>query len=455
MPRTNSREAVERQVISAVKPDDLERARVAKAAEAVVKAAGRVCHSIDRKIKVKLVGSVAKDTWLTGAKDIDVFLILPSSDYGEEELEEEGLPMIRRIASELAGAKTELKYAQHPYVMMSFSGYDFDLVPCIDGPEIISAVDRTPAHTEYVNSNLNDVDSARLLKQFCIGAGTYGADMKNQAFSGYLCELLVIKFGSFFKAMEAAAREWRPPQVRLELGNDKRVKFSGPLVFIDPVDQNRNVASAVSKSSLERFIAAANHYLKSPSIEAFFPKELKPLRSIPAKRNLTLALFPKANPAASEDVVYSQLRSLSDHLLRHGLSDFEPQNQEVFADGKIAMAAFEFGKKLLPKTVVHIGPPVTTSPKFADAFRKKYGKGIFEEEGRLKVRLERKFRKPEELLEKELHGGIIPKYLGPKYKILSGPALGKFYKKTAPVSAKKFITKFLEKEENPTPWSWK
>ncbi len=453
MKSANIRETVERQVISAVKPDEGERARVAKAAEAVVKAAGRVCHSIDRKIKVKLVGSVAKDTWLTGAKDIDVFLILPSSDYGEEELEEEGIPMIKRIASGLVGAKTELKYAQHPYMMMSFSGYDFDLVPCLDGPEIISAVDRTPAHTEYVNAHLKNVDSARLLKQFCIGAGTYGADMKNQAFSGYLCELLAIKFGNFSNVMEAA-RGWRPPQVRLELGNDKGVKFSGPLVFIDPVDHNRNVASAVSKSSLERFIAAANHYLVAPAFEAFFPKEVKQLGSIPAKRNLVLVLFQKATPATSEDVVYSQLRSLSDHLLRHGLSEFEPEKQDVFADGKIAMAAFDFGRKLLQKTVVHTGPPVTSSPKFAEAFRKKYGKGIFEEEGRLKIRLERKFRRPEELLERELKCDIIPKYLGPKYRILSGPALGKFYKKTAPVSTKKFITNFLKKEEKP-PWSWK
>ncbi len=436
-----------------MKPDEGERARVAEAVEKVVNAAKKVCHALDRKIKVKLVGSIAKDTWIAGAKDIDVFLILPAGDYDEEELEEEGLPIVKKIASELS-AKTELRYAQHPYVTMSFSGYDFDLVPCLKGPEIISAVDRTPAHTEYVNAHLKEVDEARLLKQFCMGAGTYGADMKNQAFSGYLCELLVIKFGSFSKAVNAA-RGWRPPQVRLELGNDKGAKFSGPLVFIDPVDQNRNVASAVSKGSLERFIAAANSYLKAPSIEAFFPREAKPLVSIPAKRNMVIVLFPKANSAASEDVIYSQLRSLSDHLLRHGLSEFEPGHTEVFMDGKTAMAIFEFGKKLLPKTVVHTGPPVSSAQKFTEAFQKKYGRKIFEEEGRLKVRLDRRFRTPENILEKELKSGIIPKHLGAKYAILSGPALQKFYKKSALPSTKKFITKFLEEKEANPQWSWK
>lgn len=444
---------VEKQVLERVRPDSAERARVAEAVGKVVRTAKKICHSIDRKIKVELVGSIAKDTWITGAKDIDVFLILPAGDYDEEELEEEGLPIIKRIAGELS-AKTELRYAQHPYVTMSFSGYDFDLVPCLKGPDIISAVDRTPAHTEYVKANLKNVDEARLLKQFCMGAGTYGADMKNQAFSGYLCELLVIKFGSFCKAMNAA-RGWRPPQVRFDLGNDKGIRFSAPLVFIDPVDPNRNVASAVSKGSLERFVAAASSYLKAPSIEAFFPREAKPLGAIPAKRDMVIVLFQKTNPSASEDVIYSQLRSLSDHLLRHGLSEFEPRKQEVFADGKTAMAIFEFGKKLLPKIVVHTGPPVGSARKFTGAFREKYGKGIFEEEGRLKVRLERKFRKPEELLERELKSGIIPKHLGPKYGILSGPALRKFYKKPAPLGAKKFITKFLKKNEETPAWSWK
>lgn len=443
---------VEKRALERVRPDSEERARVSAAVEKVVRTAKTICHSIDRKIKVELVGSIAKDTWITGAKDIDVFLILPASDYAEEELEEEGLPIVKSIAGKLR-AKTELRYAQHPYVTMSFSGYDFDLVPCLKGPEIISAVDRTPAHTEYVGEHLKNVDEARLLKQFCMGAGTYGADMKNQAFSGYLCELLVIKFGSFSKALKAA-RTWRPPQARLELGNDRGVKFSGPLVFIDPVDPNRNVASAVSRSSLERFIAAADSYLKAPSIGAFFPREAKPLGSIPAKRNLTILLFQNVNPAASEDVIYSQLRSLSDHLMRHGLSEFEPEHQEVFADGKIAMTIFEFGKKLLPKTVVHTGPPVSSERKFTEAFREKYGSRIFEEEGRLKVRLERRFRTPEKILEKELKSGILPKHLGTKYATLSGPALKKFYKKSAPLSAKKFVTKFLEKEANPQ-WSWK
>ncbi len=46
----------------------------------------------------------------------------------------------------------------------------------------------------------------RLLKKFMKGIGVYGAEIKTGGFSGYLCELFVLHYGSFVKTLEAFAR---------------------------------------------------------------------------------------------------------------------------------------------------------------------------------------------------------------------------------------------------------
>ena len=48
-----------------------------------------------------------------------------------------------------------------------------------------------------------------LLKQFLKGVGVYGSELKVGGLSGYLSELLVIRYGSFPKVLRAA-KSWRP-----------------------------------------------------------------------------------------------------------------------------------------------------------------------------------------------------------------------------------------------------
>ena len=87
------------------------------------------------------------------------------------------------------------------YVTFNYNGYDIDLVPCYpytQGAGLQSAVDRTPAHNEYVISSIDGrEDEVLLLKQFLLARGIYGSELRTQGFSGYLCEILILKFGSF------------------------------------------------------------------------------------------------------------------------------------------------------------------------------------------------------------------------------------------------------------------
>ncbi len=97
-------------------------------------------------------------------------------------------------------------------------GFDVDFVPCYtikNAEELKSAVDRTILHTEYVKKNLKPEqrNEVLLLKKFMESIHTYGAEFKVGGFSGYLCELLIINYGTFIEVLEAASEKWRPKTV--------------------------------------------------------------------------------------------------------------------------------------------------------------------------------------------------------------------------------------------------
>ena len=112
----------------------------------------------------------------------------------------------------------------------------------IDSTEhLISAVDRTPFHTRYVKEHLKEdqKNDVRLLKQFMKGIGTYGAEARTRGFSGYLLELLVLRYGTFKDVISAMAGWTNGTVLSLERAGAKR--FNDPLVFFDPVDPSRNI----------------------------------------------------------------------------------------------------------------------------------------------------------------------------------------------------------------------
>ncbi len=57
-------------------------------------------------------------------------------------------------------------------------------------------------------------------------------------------------------------------------------KFREPLVVVDPVDPNRNVASAVTETTLWTFVAAARAFSAKPSMKFFKPEPLKESRDL-------------------------------------------------------------------------------------------------------------------------------------------------------------------------------
>jgi tRNA nucleotidyltransferase (CCA-adding enzyme) len=230
------------EVLNRIRPTTEERARLKNAANDVISRINDLARSRDLNCKPVLVGSASRSTWLTGDHDLDIFLAVPENIDLNEALE-----LARLIAPD-----HEEKYAEHAYVQAKINGFETDLVPCYlleDASKIKSAVDRTPFHTKYVSQKIYGLeDEVLLLKQFMKGIGVYGSELKTGGFSGYLTELLVLRYSSFLNVLMAASY-WHPSEV-IDLEDHSTIVHKDPLVVVDPVDSSRNVAASYHKQDV-------------------------------------------------------------------------------------------------------------------------------------------------------------------------------------------------------------
>ncbi|MCK4320833.1 nucleotidyltransferase domain-containing protein, partial [Candidatus Bathyarchaeota archaeon] len=177
-------------VLKRVTPSSGKRKRILELADRLVNKVTAAAKEAEIDAKVRVEGSVAKDTWLSEEPDIDIFMrvstTLPRESFGTTCLE------IARKATE--GFNQIERFAEHPYLESIVDKVRVNIVPCyqVKRGGWISATDRTPFHTDYMKPLLDETmrGEIRLLKKFMKGIGVYGAEIKIGGFSGYLCELL-------------------------------------------------------------------------------------------------------------------------------------------------------------------------------------------------------------------------------------------------------------------------
>lgn len=377
--------------------------------EYIHQVAGRLLAAIKESGKAEgmIVGSIARNTWVKGDRDLDVFMLF-SPDLPREALEAEGLALARSIARTFTDTFCE-KYAEHPYINATIDSIDVDLVPCYNvasAAHIQSAVDRTPFHTRYITNKINGlVDDVLLLKRFAKAGGIYGSDQMTEGFSGYLCELLVLHYGGFTQLLHAASA-WGP-HLKIDIAHHGAKEFDEPLIVIDPVDPRRNVAAAVSMDRMAEFIELSRGYLEAPS-EAFFtlPKETplseEELAALLASRGTALYAVTFATPPFIEEVVVPQLKrstgAVSDLLTRSG---FVVHHAHYRMGKERCMLLFELLTDDLPPIRLHEGPPVwnrMNAEKFREKYRDATLPGPFIENGRYMMEVPREFMRAADLL---------------------------------------------------------
>ena len=395
-------EAVREQVV----PEEAERERMESAASTVVERAERAVSELPVEADVVRVGSTARDTWLAGDRDVDVFVRFPPS-LDREELETYGLEVGHAV---LPDGRED--YAEHPYVVGQVDGFDVDLVPCYDVPaatDIRSAVDRTPFHTAYVRRRLDDdlADEMRLFKQLLVGVGVYGSDLRTEGFSGYLAELLVLAHGSFRATVEAVAG-WPPPVV-IDPEDHAAAEFEDPLVVVDPTDPERNVAAVCSATNVARAIHHARALLADPTVDAFFPEQPEPLspgavREHLDRRGTTPMAVRFEAPDVVEDQLYPQLRrSLRGVVAELDRRGFDVLRAATWADESAVLFA-ELAVAERPAVERHEGPPVHVREHavgFYDTYADGDAYGPFVDGERYVVERDREFTTASVLLESD------------------------------------------------------
>jgi tRNA nucleotidyltransferase (CCA-adding enzyme) len=345
-------------VLPLCEPTHIQERRIAKVAQEAKTHVDSYVAQLDDVVDVVFGGSFAKGTWLPGHADIDIFVKIKPS-VGIEKFEEMG----REIGSEaLKSYGPKLRYSDHPYVEVFVKKVRVNVVPCYDVEQgkWQSAADRSPFHTRYISSNFDDEKrrQARLLKKFLKSVGIYGAEISTEGFSGYVSEVLVLKYSSFENLLRAAA-DWQERQIIAVSDYDSdfvRVSNSS-VIIIDPVDSRRNLGTAISPESVAKFMLAARKFLEKPSLDFF--KEGKYRRgTIKLLPNVLVVEF--SHKKKSPDVIWGQLkRSLSAIAKQLELAHFEVLRSSCVTDEKSSAAiAFLLESITLPPYTKRKGPEV-------------------------------------------------------------------------------------------------
>jgi len=338
--------------------------------------------------KIVLGGSIAKGTWLKGGYDIDIFAVFDKK-YSEKDISailEKRLNSLKPV--KISGVRKV--HGSRDYFQIKEDPYVFEVIPIINikkSTEARNITDISPLHTKWVGNNSDKQlrDDIRLAKAFCKANNIYGAESYIKGFSGYTLEVLTIYYGSFLRLINNAIK-WKKGQV-IDIAkhyNGLNESKRGPLIVIDPVQYNRNVAAALSEKKFEIFIELAKKFIRNPD-KCFFERKKIELEDL--KDAIVLTVVPLKG---KEDIVGSKLiKALEFIEKRLDEEGFEVESSDWDWNGK-ALFWFYVKNKKLPKKYKHYGPPIKEEAHL-NIFREKYKNKKLKREGaRVYVDLDRK-----------------------------------------------------------------
>ncbi|MFX0104177.1 MAG: hypothetical protein ACFE75_01645 [Candidatus Hodarchaeota archaeon] len=322
-----------------------------------------------------------------------------------------------------------LLYAEHPYVRVNYLLKDtkvkIDIVLYFDldleyikknGP--ITAVDRSPWHGYFVRDNLTSEqkDDVRLLKQFFKSCYSYGdkSAIGKIGFIGYSAELLIYYFNDLTNLFTNFNELYMKPLDYYNRNEDqlrKIIHFQNDyLIIIDPIDKNRNVASAISERAYNYCNLKINEFLKDPRLEFFTIKPVSEISILNKEDPILSKIFIVELKNTKDEIHYTinrdKLYSLGESIKANGEKEFSHADRfgkivfELYFENERNQynLAFYCEKPQISKTYIRQGPPIEEK-KHVINFKIKNPK-YFEKDSYLWVETLREFDKFSDFLKK-------------------------------------------------------
>ena len=344
--------------------------------------------------KAILGGSGAKDTWLSGNHDVDVFVLFDYKKYSAGSIDLSNL-LETALKKAFPTIKLSRVHGSRDYFQLVYQQLNLEVIPIlkIAKAELAKNItDVSPLHSVWVNKHTTKLkNDIRLTKQFLKANNMYGAESHIMGLSGYVVEILIAHYGSFEKLLKAS-QIWKLKEVvdaakhypkKDALFHLNQSKTQSPLIVIDPVDKGRNAAAALSLEKLQLFQKLAKAYLTHPDI-SFFEKKivdftvLKKEADLKKKNLMFITLTPLAG---KEDEVGTKLVKVFE-FLRGKLAAFSIiRSGWEWEKGKEAKFYFLLAKKELPHVEIRSGPPLNLK-EHVDNFKKEH-KDTFVKEGKI------------------------------------------------------------------------
>ncbi len=341
-----------------VVPGRAEEARLNQVAQKVLKKVKATSLPFKEVKGVILGGSFAKETWLPDGPDdnadIDIFVKI-SAHVGDERFETIGLEIGKEASR---GYKHGKKYAQHPYTEALIDGVKVNIVPCYDVKpgEWKSAADRSPYHVKFVKKNLDEERrvQVRLLKRFMKTVGVYGAEIESEGFSGYAAEVLIHNHGS----LEGVLRFFAGLKP-----NEKSM-----LSLRDPIDEDRELAKAISRETVARMMLASRAFLARPSMAYFTNIKRRKRKGLVGR----LVVIRFDHTPLSEDTLWGELKKSTKQLVRYlGERGFDVIRAAAASnDSDRSAIILQPGTVRLPNLEQHVGPGVEMSQEVSNFIAK-------------------------------------------------------------------------------------
>lgn len=428
--------AIRNQVLPLLRPTQADKDRAHRCFSIIEQAVNRVAREHKVEIAfVRLEGSAGrKQTQLRSNPDLDVFIGLPSSILSEiqksvttrrstiQKLLKRLVQDVALEAASVAGCQNiKVAYAEHPYVTATFEEFQVDLVFCFDlSPDYISergpitAVDRTPHHSRFVDEHLSTEqrDDVRLLKAFFQTCWVYGdaSPIGRSGFTGFSAEMLIYHRQNVVSTLEMLEKlPLEPLDCFGRPATSLRDAFPDDLlIVVDPTDRNRNVAASISERAYRYACHQAAQTLLHPSRRFFLSKAIPVLsaqREAHLEPNYVVVEYRDGTGwhyTKTRDKIYRYFTHLCQFLKseqtgepRFSLSTFE----EVFEKDVFAVA-LHVASPFISPSYTRVGPPPHLNEavsRFCDTHPSAYLRN-----GRYQVEISRSYSVAQEAVEKYL-----------------------------------------------------